>query len=116
MHSNILDNIQWCQSLKSCSTPTFTCAVPDALNQGLLNKVSHLNSMPHHIYVNDKIYLDNISRLHVEQATATSIEAIFILLGPSALDHRQDPISFDKLEEMVIGPINLILRHIIDTH
>ena len=51
----------------------------------------------------------------IEHAAAASIEAIFVLLGPSALDKRQDPISFDKLEDMVIGPVNRILGHIVDT-
>jgi hypothetical protein len=61
---------------------------------------------PHHFYVDDGIYVDWFDINRIERSAAASIEAVFILLGPSALDRRQDPISFDKLEEMVIGPIN----------
>ena len=43
---------------------------------------------------------------HFEQCIAASIEAIYILLGPSDLQRHQDPISFDKLTDMTIGPIN----------
>ena len=70
---------------------------------------------PHHVYVDDGIYVKWFDIIRIERAAAASIEAIFILLGPSAQACRQDPISFDKLEEMVIGPINRILGHVIDT-
>ena len=45
-----------------------------------------------------------------------SIEAVFLLLGDSELDKRQDPISFDKLLEMIVAPIDRVLGHIINTH
>ena len=51
----------------------------------------------------------------MEQAVAASIKAIFILLGDSDIEHRQDPISFDKLEGMVISYANKVLGQIINT-
>jgi hypothetical protein len=68
------------------------------------------------VYVDDGIYINFFNVAHIEHTAAASIEAIFILLGPSALDCRKDPISFDKMEEMAIGPIKCILGHVIDTH
>jgi hypothetical protein len=46
---------------------------------------------------------------------ATSIEAIYILLGPLDLSRHQDLISFDKLTDMAIGPVNKALGRIINT-
>ena len=45
---------------------------------------------------------------------AASIEAIFILLGESNTDLRQDPISWDKLHELLVTPINSILGLVLD--
>jgi hypothetical protein len=65
--------------------------------------------------VDDGIYVKFFDVIRIENAAAASIEAIFILLGPSTRNCRQDPISFDKLEEMVISPINRILGNVINT-
>ncbi len=43
-----------------------------------------------------------------------SIEAIYILLGESDLSKRQDPISFNKLEDMTVSYSTCILRHIMN--
>jgi hypothetical protein len=59
--------------------------------------------------------VDLYSVANFKQGIAASIKAIYTLLGPSDLSKQQDPISFDKLEEMVIGPINRVLGHIVDT-
>jgi len=50
---------------------------------------------PHHVFVDDDIYLKVIDTVRVEQAISTSIEDIFILLGKSDLDLRQAPVSWD---------------------
>ena len=70
--------------------------------------------MPHIIYIEGDIYL-NVADIHrFKQAIATSIEAIFILLGESNTVLRQDPISWDKLHELLIAPINQILGLVLD--
>jgi hypothetical protein len=45
--------------------------------------------------VDDDVYVEIFDINRIEQAAAASIEAIFILLGHSQLERRQDPISFD---------------------
>ena len=72
-------------------------------------------SRPHHVFVNDDIYLDVFDTVHVEQAISASIELIFILLGKSDLDLWQDPISWDKLEEMIVATCNKVLGLILNT-
>ena len=58
--------------------------------------IGTLAPTPHSVYVDDGIYIDFFDIDRIEHAAAASIEAIFILLGPSALDLRQAPISFNK--------------------
>ena len=57
---------------------------------------------PHNLFVDNDVYADvyDNARARMEQTGAASIEAMFILLGPSDLLGRQDPISFDKFDEM----------------
>ena len=45
---------------------------------------------------------------------ATTIEALFLLLSDSALAFWDDPISFDKLVDLIVGPVNNILGHMVD--
>jgi hypothetical protein len=66
------------------------------------------------VYVDDDIYLDVTDKHHFEQAIATSIEAIFILLCESNTAHRQDPKSWDKLHELLIAQVNWILGLVLD--
>jgi hypothetical protein len=94
---------------------TFTRAVPDACNPGVIDAAGLLEDTPHHTYVDDDVYVEIFDINRVEQAATASIEAIFILLGHSELERRQDPISFDKLMETMISYINKILGHMINT-
>jgi hypothetical protein len=115
-HRHFLDNLQWDRSLHSRSGRIrLTRAAWDALNTSVVDTVGDPLPTPHFVYVDDDIYVDIYSTDDYEQCIAASIEAIYILLGPSDLAKRQDPISFDKLQEMIIGPINRILGHIVDT-
>jgi len=51
----------------------------------------------------------------IEQSAATPIVALFILMGGSNIVVQQDPISWDKLYEMIINFINKILGFIVNT-
>ena len=60
------------------------------------------------VYVDDDIYLDIADVAHFEHAMAAGIEAIF-LLGESDLIRQQDPMSWDKLLDMMVTPVNRVL-------
>jgi hypothetical protein len=105
-HRAVLDKIKWCRSVNGKKRPRFTRAFPDALNKGIFDDQGHPAPTPHGVYVDDDIYLDVAEKLRFEQAIAASIEAIFIL--------RQDPISWDKLHELLVAPVNRILGLILD--
>ena len=65
--------------------PVPTQAIKDAVNPGILDINGTPVAMPHLMYVDDNMYLDVVDITHFKCATATSIEAIFILLGESNL-------------------------------
>lgn len=69
---------------------------------------------PHGVYVDDTIYLDVADKHRFEQAIAASIKAIFVLLGESNMALRQNPISWDKLHELLVTPVNRILGIVLD--
>lgn len=104
-HRKYLDRLRWQPSLGSPKA-VFTPAKADSLNRGVLDADGNDVNTPHAMYVDDDCYAEIFNRERVEQAVAASIEAIFILLGESDLEKRQDPISFDKMEETMINYLN----------
>jgi len=101
-------------SLRSKTYPRFTQAFRNAINQGVCDTAGTPSPTPNWIYVNDDIYLDVANTRRFEQAIAASIDAIFILLGDSNTALRQDPISWDKLYELRVAPVNKILGLTLD--
>ena len=67
------------------------------------------------MFVDDNAYAKVFDRDRIKQAIAAGIDAIFVILGESALDRHHDPISWDKLFKMVISHVNKILGLIVDT-
>ena len=114
-HRHILDKIRWCRSLHRRSTPCLTKAIKDAINIGVFDGTGQPVATPHLVYVDDNIYLDIADITRFERATAAGIEAIFTLLGESDLPRRQDPISWDKLLDMMVAPVNRVLGLTINT-
>ena len=112
-HRKYLDKLKWDVTLGDIQN--LTPASPDTLNTGVLDKDGNPVNTPHDFFVDDGVYAEIFDKARIEQAVAASIEAIFILLGHSDLECRQDPISFDKMEEMVISHANKILGQIINT-
>ena len=85
--------------------------------KGVLDDKGHPLPTPQRLFVDDSVYAEiyEHNRQRIEQTIAAGIEAIFILLGHSDLSKRQDPISFDKMEDMIISHMNKVLGQIIDT-
>jgi hypothetical protein len=115
-HRKYLDRMQWQKSLGS-KKAKFTVATKDELNKGVLDEHGNPVNTPHDMFVDDDVYADiyDEARERMEQAAAASIEAIFITLGESDLSSRQDPISFDKFEEMMVAWSNRVLGVDINT-
>ena len=113
-HKQYINQLVYDQSLGKPQSRPFMKAVRDALNPGVASGEA-APPTPHFYYVDDGVYVELFDRERIERAMAASIEAIFILLGDSDLLRRQDPVSFDKLIEMLVSHFNKILGHDIDT-
>ncbi len=93
----------------------FTPATRDSRNTGARLPDGSIRPPPHHLFVDDDIYADIFDSYSTQQAVAASIKAIYILLGESDLSKRQDPVSFDKLEDMPVSYPSRILGQIVNT-
>ena len=112
-HRKYLDLLQFGPKLGRQAK--FTPAKRDALNTGVRRKDGTDASTPHNFFVDDDIYSDIFAVERNEQAVASSIESVFILLGKPDLASRQDPISWEKMSEMLINFRNKVLGQIINT-
>ena len=70
---------------------------------------------PHHLYVEDGVYCKVFEKNLILWASAASVETLFCLIGDSDLSQCQDPVSWDKLLEMIINFVNQILGLLINT-
>ena len=115
-HRKYLDRMQWQRSLGSTSA-VFTPAKLDDINKGVHNAAGDDVNTPHDMFVDDDIYADvfDVTRHRIEQAAASSIEAIFITLGESDLTSRQDAVSFDKFEDTPVAWLNRLIGVDFDT-
>jgi hypothetical protein len=109
-HRKYLDKLQWDKHLGS-QKKGFVKAKACSKRKGVLDAEGNPVSTPQNMFDDDSIYAEiyEHNRARVEQTVAAGIEAIFILLGRSDLIKRQDPISFEKMEEMMVSYFNKVL-------
>jgi hypothetical protein len=69
----------------------------------------------HGLFVDDDLIAEVYDRQKILRAIAAFIKTIFILLGESDLSKRQDPISWEKMLEMLINYVNVALGLQINT-
>ena len=67
------------------------------------------------MFVNDDVYSDGFIVDRNERAVASSIESVFVLLSESDLASHQDPISWEKMSEMLINFRHKALGQIVST-
>ena len=114
-HSAHLNKLQWGKRLGK--NDTFVQAQACPIHSSVIDKDGKPENTPHFYFVDDgliaEVYEQN--RRRILQAVAASIEAIYLVLGESNLLHRQDPISWDKLLEMLVNYANIVLGHHVNT-
>ena len=86
-----------------------------AKHKGVLDATGCPVPTPHDYFVDDGLFAEVFDRSCIKRAIAASTKAIFLLLGESAIELRQDPISWDKLLEMLINYTNIALGQHINT-
>jgi hypothetical protein len=95
----------------------FTPVHPCSKNTGVMDEHGLPVPTPHNFFVDDDCIVEVYIRMRIKQAVAASIEAIFRLLGKPDITKRQDqdPVSWDKLLEMLVNYANILLGHHINT-
>ena len=112
-HAQYLDKLKWGPNLGKRAR--FVKAIPCPKHQGVLDKNGKPVNTPHNYFVDYGITVEVYQRERIRRAIAADIEAIFLLLGESDLSRRQDPVSWDKLLEMMVNYANVVLGHHINT-
>lgn len=114
-HREHLDKLQWSKKLSS-KVKGIVRAHKSTTHQGAIDeKTGKPVNTPHHLFVDDDVYAEVFDRERVEETIACGIESLFMILGESDLAKRQDPVSWDKLEEMTIHFRNVILGQDVNT-
>ena len=112
-HRKYLDQLLWGEHLGTGKR--FVQAHETDLYKGVKNENGVPEDTPHNMFVDDDVYADVFDKIRIEKAVAAGIEAVFIVLGYPEIERRQDPISWDKLFEMIIDYTNKILGLVINT-
>jgi hypothetical protein len=114
-HRERLNTLTWSKKLGKAKESDFVPAHATSVHKGVMGEDGQPINTPHHMFVDDDIYADVYCVDRIEQTIASGIEAVFIVLGESAINIRQDPIAWDKLAAMIIHFANVILGQLIDT-
>jgi hypothetical protein len=106
-HAKYLENLRWGKRLGKdfAIVPAHACIK----HKGVLDDTGRPINTPHYYFVDDGLLAEVYDRDRILRALAADIEGLFIILGHSDLTKRQDPISWDKLLEMLINYSNIAL-------
>lgn len=113
-HRGYLDQLRWHPALGRSTAP-FVPAKADTTHKGVRREDGTDDNTRQDTFVDDIVMAELFDVERVEQAVAASIEAIFIILGDPCQSARQDPVSWDKLFDMLINFCNKILGVLINT-
>ena len=92
-HRIYLDQLQWSKKLGKIKPNEIIPAQTCSKYKGVLDIQGKPEMTPHHLFVDDDIYAEVFDVKRVERCAAAGIESLFILLGKSAVNVRQDPVS-----------------------
>ena len=111
-HKKLLDLISY--STPSSPTDTsYTNAVPDSLNKGVLDKNGDPINTPHNMFVDDNVIAEVRSRMR--QAQAASAESLFRIAGFPNPTLRRSPLSMDKYYAATCSFLKKQLGYLINT-
>jgi hypothetical protein len=111
-HKTFIDMLKWEEIDPSAKLNlAFSCTI----NCGMIDDSGNRIDLPACIYVDDALMLA-LDAYHIKMVLATTIEAIFVVMGKPDVAVRQCPLAMDKWIELVIGPKQTMLGLIIDTN
>jgi hypothetical protein len=108
-HKTLLDMLVWDDG---DTQSELVQAVKCQINPGILDQDGPLEA---YIYVDD-ILASAVGRQMTLRLLAAIIEAIFTVCGRAMIEHRQCPLSIEKWNELVIGPVQTVLGLTVNTN
>jgi hypothetical protein len=112
-HRDLLDKLM--RSVDLSPRPDLTKAISYNINKGVIDDKGILLLMPANIYVDD-ILAAAARRKNMLRLLAAIIEAIFTVCGVPDIAVRQCPLSLEKWNELILGPIQIVLGLVINTN
>ncbi len=111
-HAELLSMIKWDEcNINAPKTQVHACKI----NQGVLDEDGNLLPPAGNIYVDD-ILSAGFSRNYILNLLAATIKAIFTVCGEPQTEVRQCPLSLEKLLDMIVGPVQIVLGLSVDTN
>ena len=96
------------------NTP-ITPAVACKINTGIVSSDGVKENLHARIYVDDALLLRH-SKLQILMKLAALIEAISVVMGKPDTTVQQCPLAMDKWEELIVGPVQMMLGLVINTY
>jgi hypothetical protein len=109
-HKSLLDMLVWKDD--DTTTCELVQAVKCRINPGILDRHGPLKA---YIYVDD-ILASALGKQMMRRLLAAIIEAIFTVCGRPMIKQRQCPLSLEKWNELVIGPVQTVLGLTVNTN
>jgi hypothetical protein len=113
VHEELLSQLQW--DKENSSHAELVQAFPCDINQGVVDEAGNLLPMKANVYVDD-ILMAAVLRANILKLLAATIEGIFLVCGRPDVSLRQCPLSLEKWNELIVGPIQIVLGLSLDTN
>jgi hypothetical protein len=113
VHEELINQLRWAEG--NSSETELVQAFPCAINQGVVDEAGNLLPMRANVYVDD-ILMAAVFRANILRLLAATIEGIFLVCGRPDISLRQCPLSLEKWNELIVGPIQIVLGLSLDTN
>jgi len=112
-HNWLLQKLRWSDASSPLgSTLTIVRARPCTWHKGVFDSTGR-RIPKHNIYVDDNLLAEVKAYMH--QALASGFKATFTIMGHPCPSARPVPVNLDKLEELVVSPLQILLGLLVNT-
>jgi len=113
-HDWLLQKLRWSDASSPLgSTTTIVHARPCTRHKCVFDSVDRRIPTKHNIYIDDN-HLAKV-KAYMHQALASGFKATFTIMGHPCPSARPVPVNLDKLEELVVSPLQILLGLLVNT-
>ena len=113
-HDWLLQKLRWSDAgSPPPSSMTIVRARPCTRHKGVFDSAGRRIPTKHNIYVDDNLLAE--VKAHMHQALASGFEATFTIMGRPCPSLRPVAVNLDKLEELVVSPLQILLGLLVNT-